>query len=622
MDNNIDPNANIDENAPDEDVDTDDINSQSEDTEDGVQDTEVTQNIENSEDDDDVPPSNKKWWEHFAPSSIARNFSDWWSNLSPRGKYVSIGVAVLLIIASIIIAAVINTGKMVVVGHPGNQSEAGEVLNMLRNNKIKYSYDRVLGTISVREQDAANVVMILAQEGYFQEGYFFEPIHSSGMFMTDSDKRREEEENLRRRIETAINTLDGVSFSVVMPVIADNRNNILRSQQQQSSMHIIVHMEQGRTLSEKAIRGIETLATGSLPELPVENVSIQDGRTAEILNGAKEEDSTRNELDMREFLMNLQRQYVLDEEARIYDRVAAQVAPLFEYFTLAVNVEPDFDRWIEEVIIYDGPNVSEETGEMKGMPFAEAWDRAISHSTDSSIIGEAGTPLNIDDPGYYDAVADPEEGLFNDEFHITREYLVNELRKQLERNTPSLKSATLSLAVHTLLPPEDFETEGLIDLMGTASGISIFAMREAASMGEEYDKEFLQNYITVLPIRFNIPGVDEIPEITRLLSFTPFQWAIILAIILAVLILLAMLLVMLLKKKREREEALLFEDAVDMGEYGEAFERRSSGEESAEAAITPESRERMLKNQIKVFIDQNPEVAAQVIKAMLKEEGK
>lgn len=628
MDNNINSNTAADEDALDENEDIDideDINSQSDEN-----DEESSEDIDSEELQSGKKTSgNDKTKKKFSESirAMAQNFKDWWLNIPRRTKMFSIGTAVFTLFVIVVIFIAVSTGRYVIAASGTTDTEAAEILTILRDNKIKYKYNNALGTIAVKEKDLANIVMLVAEEEALKEGYFFEPVQSTGMFMTDADKRREEEENNRRLIETAINSIDGVSHSIALIKYADNKNNILKKEQQQSSAAVTIFMESGKTLSAKSVQGIETLLLRAIPDITPENISVHDSTSA-LLNGVVEEEDT-SEMDSREFLYNLKRQFHAEQEQNIFDKVSAMMVPAFgeENFTLSVHVDSNFDAWIEEQKVYTGPNVNEITGEMYGMTVGEAFDRYVSSGSDSEVIGGVvGTDWNIDDPGYLDTLADPEESAYSDDTHWTRERLVDEVFRQLEHNTPDLNVVTLALTVNRPELDPDYE-ENLISALGNASGATIYARRDAAAADVEFDTEFLKNYITVFPTTYYNPA-ELIPVEGGLPGgLTPFQLILIAALILAILILLVVVLIMLLRKKKyeEEEEGLLESPQGEgLGELRAALAHRTLEEETTPASQdikSPASRERMLKNQIKVFTDQNTEIAAQLIKTLLKEEG-
>ena len=648
MDNNFNPNANVNGGTPDENLNTDingNINSlpEEETEENGIPDmytdSEVPQEGNEEKSADEIP-AKKKLSEYFSVSGMARNFKEWWNDdISPGMRTLIIALGVIMAVIIIVVIVALNTSKKVIIYTALKTDEAGEIGNILKDNKIYYKYNPALGTIAVKEKDVGNVTMALAQDGYPHEGYLFTPIQSTGMFQTDSDKLREEQENLRKLIETAIDTLEGVSYSLVILNIPDNKNNILRSEQQQSSVGITVHMKPGQTLSKKAVQGIETLALRSIPNILPENISIIDSTGARL--NVDDEDDDTTDIDTRAFLYKLQKQYETEQEALMYEKVMQLVTPILgpDNAALSVDVKSDFDRWIEESVLYDGRNTNEDTGVTSGMVAGEGYDRILSSSLEPPEGGGVvGTFSNIDDPDYNETTWNEEDRAFRDETHLTREYLVDTITKQMEHNTPDIKSATLTLAVNaTAEDIEDIE-DNLISAMGTASGISALAMRDAAAMEVEFDTEFLRNYITILPMRFYVPPQEGGTAPTPLIP----TWIIIAAsALLALLLLIVIILILALRKKRIQEEQAQEEAMEGIGygvEYGEAEAEEESAEldeserefaeavahiradEEADPDLPPESKERMLKDQILAFTEQNIEIAAQLIRTMIKGE--
>lgn len=634
MDNNLNPNIDADNSGENFNID-EDINSQAAQTAPPDPTAAAPQRQTNGygnggdNDDDDDDGGNdgkkKKLSDYFSLKKIASDAKTWWTNTSPAMKALIFGAIAFVILAIIIIVIIVNSGNTIVAYSGLDPQEAAEILTILKSNKIYYDYNSVLGTIAVKEKDAANIVMALAQEGYPRTGYNWSPTQSTGVFQTDADKLREEKENLRKLLETAINTLDGVESSLVIPNIADNRNNVLASEQEVSSVTATIHMKPGQKLSNKAVAGIQTLLLGSIPNIAPENISIHDS-TGAVLN-AVEEETVVDSFTLHEMKKKAENDY----EADLTAKAMHALAPFFgvDGVTVSPRVVMNFDKWIEEAERYEGANTDPDTDEVKGIVVGQATESSLGHTTDSGVIGsEVGTALNIDDPGSYETPLDTEEGYYYDDKNWTTEYVVDQINKRLEHETPEITAVTISVSINTREELDPDVEEKLIGIVAAATGISDIAYRLSGAQNEGVvDVEFLKNFITVLGMPFYAPEVLDESGQPGFSLFQVILMGIILLLLVAVIILIVIMILGKKKQKRIAEEETVSAAAIEHGEMEELdmadamqiMEERQ--EEEKEPEMPPESRERMLKTQIKTFTDHNTEIAAQLIRTMLKEEA-
>jgi flagellar M-ring protein FliF len=177
------------------------------------------------------------------------------------------------------------------------------------------------------------------------------------------------------------------------------------------------------------------------------------------------------------------------------------------------------------------------------------------------------------------------------------------------------------------LDPDDIEdmTEELILLMANATGISELAKAQMP-VDDEFDVDHLRSFVSLVIRDFWRPPMEpdfDIFDAPNL--FSTFELLVALAGILIFAVMLAVLLIALARRaRRVREEEEEYEmlaelgPVSDMDAFAMAIGKTAVADEIGGEEVSLEIKEQNLKRQIKLFVDQNPEIAAQLIKTLLK----
>jgi flagellar M-ring protein FliF len=207
--------------------------------------------------------------------------------------------------------------------------------------------------------------------------------------------------------------------------------------------------------------------------------------------------------------------------------------------------------------------------------------------------------------------------------------LVDQINEYMERMTPEITHISL-WAVADGPEMEDDELESFVLGLANATGISDI-IRAQVTEENEYD-DLLKEFVTFSVRPFYLPFEEDdgwfepVPEG----RFTMFEFWLAFGGGLILLVMFAVLLVALARRaKKAREEEEEYEIIpgygpvpIGMGGEMDAFAMALSGKAVADEIggdeTSLEVKEENLKKQIKIFVDQNPEIAAQLIKTLLK----
>jgi flagellar M-ring protein FliF len=174
-----------------------------------------------------------------------------------------------------------------------SQADAGIIVNDLKEKKIAYKLEDKGSTIMIDQQEIDGYRIDLAVENKLPDSSTgFELFDQSDMMTTDEDRKVMYQRALTGELERAIGSLDGVQKVKVILVTPDD--GVFSSEKKDATASIILTLN--KQLSDSAIQGIVTLASGAVENLNPENVKVVDGNGL-VLAGGGEENSLSNASD-------------------------------------------------------------------------------------------------------------------------------------------------------------------------------------------------------------------------------------------------------------------------------------------------------------------------------------
>jgi flagellar biosynthesis/type III secretory pathway M-ring protein FliF/YscJ len=566
--------------------------------------------------------------DNYSVSGIWRAVREYWSSLEKKTRRYFTVFASLIFISVIILTVILNRSPMVpLFSFIADETEAMEMMSVLESAGIRHDYDPLFRRISVRQKDRTRAWAALAAEGYPGSGVSYTEELQGTLLESGDDRRNREIRNLESRLEAVIKNIHGVRSASVNLVIPPPRNILLQSQREYPSASVQVTLMSGFTLSDKAVLGIEGHVRSAVPGgLERERITITDN-FGNILNVELDSDSPSARFStIAEFTRNFEREAVRD----LVNDLEESLSRVFGGHRIVVSgsVKYNFDELIQDAIVYSGSNIDEDTGEQRGLRSRIASDHIARASDDSGAGGVISEP-NMDDPAYFDFINDTDDPAFWEQYHRTEELMVNRMHTQTQRLAPVLEEMTLTVYIDVRELDMDLE-ERMIFAAATGSGIMSLARRNLPPDEYTVDIDHLRTYITVVGHSFHRPPplIDPYEDPGQI-----FRFLVIMSLAaIVVLILLSIIIANSNKRRREREEremaALAAESsmaAIDpailslgmaAGQY--AASMQDDGEDDETNSRLKQNKEATIKREIKRFIDQHPDTAAQLIRTLLK----
>ena len=513
-------------------------------------------------------------------------------------KIIIIGVAAL-IVGAVIIALILNNQPYETLFTGLGQEEAQQITQKLQEDGVDFKYDgdsEILVKKDVLDQTKAALV----QEGYPKNGFTYDTFKdNAGMMTTDSDKNTYKLYELQDRIGATIRCFEGVKDAKVTIALGEESKYVLSDDEGEGpSASVFVTMEGGGSPTTEQVAGIQRLVAKSVAGMELTEVVVLDGEGNDVSVDADGNSSSVNGSDVEEIARVIERQ--------ISNNVVKVLGPI--YGRDKINME----NLVRETITYNTPEKIDEEDKTGIVSKEDLYtERAGGGNTAGGV---AGTETNADTAEYNTDSNNNNTGASSES--VSREYLVNQIKEQGQVSPGALDDLTVSVAINGEGYGSLRESQ-LLSLVGNAAGIAAADQREK---------------ITVVSAPFS-EGSDDEGEtkngFVRFIESVPL-WVFIVAAALLVL-LLALLIFLLIRRRRRAEEeaeelAAAEEAAMEEGAVEGLLGDLDTGEEEVfdlnkELQEIKNDRGMELKRSVREFAEQNPEIAAQLLKNWLNGGG-
>ena len=545
-------------------------------------------------------------------------FKEFFLKLGRKTK-VLIGVGlIVLIAAAVIIALALNRKEYEVLYSEVNTDEAQQIIGLLQDSEVDYRYDGQ-GTIYVPEAQVDQIKATLASEGYPKSGFTYDIFRNNATMMTtDSDKQTYKIYDLQDRIGATISLFDNVKDAKVTIALGEQQKYALDdSDQQEASASVVMVMQDNGSPTEEQAAAVQNLVSKAIPGMTIENVAIFDGNGLDVSVREDDGSSSKNTQETEEIARLVENQ--------ISQKVLNVLNPLFGNGNVRVSAKAtvNMETLVRETINYTTPEKRDQD-DKTGLISKEsgAWE---SNTEDGTAGGVAGTETNADIPEYNTDGTEDDARYSSRQYD--REYLVNQVKEQGQVPAGAIEDMSVAVTLNTD-DLGDIDEDDLKSVIGNAAGIQVVDQDEK---------------VAVLAAPFFEPEGEE----TQMAAGGGFfarrsNWIILAVVILILLVLTGIILAVILTKRRkkkaaqaaqeaeeaarmqalmealEKQNAEAVEDAAELPEGGEELEAEAEEEDALQEVMDAETQKGMeLRQQIREFAEQSPEIAAQMLQHWL-----
>lgn len=514
-----------------------------------------------------------------------------------KSKYIKITAVVLIVVigVAIALALVLNNRPYETLVTGLTTDEASAIVGKLDEYGAT-DYKIEGDTIKVPEAEVANLQAKLLVDGYPKSGFLYSTyLDNIGMMSSESDRSTLKNYELQDRMAAVIRNFAGVKNAIVDITPGSDQRYVLDSDNATpATAAVFVEMQDGGSLPEEYVDAIGNFVAHSVSGLDFESVTITDSIGNSYTPGSTDT-STASASDLK---LRLESQV----NNRVRNEVLQALSPLYGTDNVRVSVTStvDVSHRVQETTEYSSP---EGAPEGEGIIGRREYDQEIVRGEDAANGGAVGTATNADLPTYMESenvVEGNEQYLKNSG---TEDFNVNTSTEQSEQNFGVVTDVMIAVTIN----------QDVAGNVGVAQLTSHIARAAGISTDQQADK------INVLVGPFYDPDAETAPAPILSGLQIPKVAIYVAAGLLGLLLLLVVLLAIRSKRRRKAEAALLAEQEELAAQ--QALEQAQEQEQVDNVLEIKNEKSMELKQDIRKFTEENPEIAAQMIRTWLRGEG-
>lgn len=229
--------------------------------------------------------------------------------------------------------------------------DAGIIVNDLEIKKIKYKLESNGRDILIDDNIVDEYRLQLAMEGMMPESSTgFEIFDNTGLMVTDEDRQIMYQRALTGELQRSIMSLEAINSAkvhLVMPV-----KSIFETTQKDASASVIIDIHPSHKVTEDMIRGIASLLSGAVDNMPIENIQVIDSK-GNLLSAFLNEDENINAMDVMNQYQAVRSQFQSEIEANLNHLLGSAFGR--EKVKVSVLADLDFDSKESTIIAYSNP---------------------------------------------------------------------------------------------------------------------------------------------------------------------------------------------------------------------------------------------------------------------------
>lgn len=524
----------------------------------------------------------------------------------PKKIWILIAALLVVAAAAIVIVSLNKDDNYQVLVTGMNANETAAVLNFLDSEGVTGYRVENNDTVLVPAGQEPLLKAKLLMEGYPDSGFGYSTYYDHvSALSTESERNVAYLTLLNERMGAVVRCFDGVKDAQVTIAQGQDRTYVLDSSNiTPATASVIVTMQDGAQLTKEQAAAIRTLISRSVQGLEVSSVAISDPYGVQFDEGVGEFDTS----DLSALKLQLEAQ----NNNLIRSEVLMLLTPWFgdDNVRVAVHCTVDVNKVTEESTTYRQPDGSEEHA---GLINSRIYDHDLVRGEDGTYGGVVGAEVNADLPSYMEetATANGDER----EIHIggQQDFSIDENKQYIEHVAGYITDCTISVTLNSTTA-------------GTAVDVAQLRNHVANAAGMTYEEA--EGRVSIVSMPFYNPAVPDEPEeeptgfFATLLGDVP-DWVLLAAAggLLLFIILLVVILVAVHKRKKKKrqleEEQAKVDELVALMEVGQAAAAEPV-QGGADVMDINTERSMELRKDIRKFADENPEIAAQMIRTLLK----
>ena len=522
-----------------------------------------------------------------------------WAKLKERLKKISkkvyiIAGAALVVLAAAVVLVLYNRPYAVLVTGVSS-GEASSILSYLDSLGVTdYKVENNDTILVPKGQEAALKGRIL-MAGYPQTGYAYSTYYDHvGSLSTEAERNNAYLMFLQESMSNTIRTFENVKDATVYISPGEDRGNVV-----EASATVTVTMEGAAKLSGEQAAAIRNLVSHAVQGLEIDSVAISD-----TLGNTYSADASAEAGNDSALKLQLEEEY----ENKIRTEVLQALMPFFgeDHVRVSVSCVVDISRRTVSSRDVQMPEWAQDGGtDGKGIIGTQIYEYYVGRPDSDTAGGLVGSETNSDLPEYVEDLADPD----GTETTITgsgqTDYDNSFTETEALYTAGYLTDCTVAISI-------DSATAGAVDL----DNIRQHAARAAGIVGvvdETTGEEYLADKISVVSMDFYDPQASLLPD-----GRTVPLWVLLAASGGLLLFLLLLVIILLIRRRRRKKADERKKQELDDMLAAAGFAPDVTAPAGADVMSLQTEKSMELRKDIRQFANDNPEIAAQMVRGWLK----
>lgn len=536
--------------------------------------------------------------------NIQTKLKELWGKIKDFFKKLNKKTLILLVVCLTVILAAAGYGlvkmnqKNYAVLYTGlNSTETSTVLAYLGERGVT-DYQVRGDSVLVPEGREDQLRADLAMSGYLTTGFNYEYLDRLGATATDSERREAMRIATVQKLEATIRLFEGVRDAQVDIALGTKQVYILEDRPASATASVTITPEGNQRLSDGVVKAIRHTVSHSVEQLDISNVSIVD------TNGNTYSDSDTISMSSEATALKLQHEEQINNNVRT--QILETLGPIYGRDNIHVGVMStvEVSRKVRDSTYYSQPDGSVVGG---GLVINDKVFVEKIQSEGEAVGGAVGTTTNADIPLQPDLNPTLGEGDQYSGSSIERGQVVDTTNEQEEVLEGRLSDLRVTVSVNQDCANAGSMTiEALRDHVATISGIGTNDPQSRV-------------HIIIAPF-------DRAADVTPPggIFSSENSWILYAAIGGLVLFLILLVIIILLarsrKKKRLAQQRAMEEEMMAAEAAAQAAAIIAAAPPTGGADIMEVNTEKSmeLRKTVRQFAQNNPEIAAQMVKAWLK----
>ena len=514
-----------------------------------------------------------------------------WLSLELKQRIIIIAIAITLVLALGLTIYATTRPKMELLVNNQETKLIYQMQTVLSEAGINSTVTQGETALMVKAEDLTNAKKLIVESGVTDSDFSFaDALDSMSMGTTSEVKKAILARESEKRLESQLQTFDGVEKATVNLQVPNEDNFFIESKQITTAA---VSLTLKKDLSSEQVNAIAAYILSAVKGLKKENLTITNSKADILYYGEEEANGS----------YSLQYKIEVEKKNEIEKKVKQALAPIYTDVKIMSNIVFNWDRQTEAKEIYSSPF---EDGN-KGIVRTE--DTSSSSVKTNNSANEPGLNTNGGDITQYATGENGNTEAKSDDKSYT--YEINSVKTNTEKQSGDIvyNDSSLLVAVYRY---KTYDQE-VLEARGELADMTWTEYKEQVPQRQFTVDQELIDAVSVGTGIENIKIIGyEIPQfIDKIEVDRPIDQY----VMLIILVLLIAVLAFALLKKTSPAEVTEIEPEISVEKIIETLNKK----QEYVSPIDYES-ESEVKKQLEKFVDERPEAVAQLLRNWLSEE--